>query len=469
MAKRPARLALAATDVAAAAALTVSLGVIGAVRVLWRRRTTSAPSGSGKSPASEMAPGASGGRRMLTLEGDYSLATIRERGLEHIILTRDLDGFFEHVWSVNPLVGADPTEPAVGPPEMAAISPRHTVIQGKVNYSRRLTSFPLCNFIMGQASLINLLDRVVRTEQIDLVRASEPFYLGLCGLLLARSNHRPFVVRLIANYDSGYWAEGRPIFPRLFRRRWVEKRIDRFVLGHADLVAAGNQNIVEYALANHASPERTTVFLVGHLIDPVHFAERRDDVDGVRAEIGFGDRPLLICVSRLVEEKYPGDLLDVLAEARGEVPDLAAVLVGEGDIRAELEAKAAALGVAEDVFFAGNRHQEWVARAYASATVVISPLTGRVLVEAALSGTPIVAYDWDWQGEIVRPGQTGILVPPRDTKEMARAAVRLVKDPTLAKELGTNAREFVLELMDPINIMNHERQEYENLLKKAGR
>lgn len=409
-------------------------------------------------------------RHLLTLEGDYSLNTIRDRGLEHVVTVRDLDGFFEHVWSVNPFVGADPSEPegsAFGPPLTTRIAPRHTFIEGKVGYRRALCRLPVLNFILAQSALIFRLSRLIRRERIGVIRASEPYYLGLMGLLLARMHHLPLVVRLIANYDADFWS-GAAIYPRLFRWRSLEKRIGRYVLKRADLVAAGNEDIRHYALANGAREDRTTVFPVGHLIDPLHFLDEPGQRPDVRGELGLGDRPFVVCVSRLERVKHPEDVLVVLAEAKRRVPALAAVLVGDGSMRGELERKASELGVEEDVIFAGNRDQRWIARALASAAVVLSPLTGRALVEAALSGTAIVAYDVDWQSELVRSGETGSLVAFRDTRRMAEATCELLANEESAASLGKRARSVALETMDPGKLVRHEQAEYQKLLTVSG-
>jgi glycosyltransferase involved in cell wall biosynthesis len=248
----------------------------------------------------------------------------------------------------------------------------------------------------------------------------------------------------------------------------VEKRIDRYVLKRADLVAAGNEDIRQYALANGASEDRTTVFLVGHLIEPVHFLDEPEQRADVRGELGLGDRPFVVCVSRLERVKHPEDVLLVLAEARRKVPALAGVLVGDGAMRGELERKAVELGLEEDVIFAGNRDQRWIARALASAAVVLSPLTGRALVEAALSGTAIVAYDIDWQSELVRSGETGVLVPFRDTRRMAEATCELLANEELAATLGKRARSVAFHTMDPGKLVRHEQAEYQKLLRLSG-
>jgi glycosyltransferase involved in cell wall biosynthesis len=330
-----------------------------------------------------------------------------------------------------------------------------------------LTGLPVFNFVAAQCALLVRLDRVIRRERVDVVRASDPLYLGLLGLTLARWNGIPLVVRLIANYDSDFYAVGRPAYPRLFKRRWVEKRVDRFVLAGADLVAAGNADLLQYALVNGASEDRSTVFLVGGAIDPIHFETEPSERASVREELGLGDRPFLVLVSRLELPKHPEDVIAVLGDVRRQVPDMVAVFVGDGSMRTQLEKMAAELGLRDAVVFAGDRDQPWIASALTSATVVVSPLTGRALVEGALSGTPIVAYDVDWHSEMVRSGETGLLVPYRDTGAMAEKVCELVRDPAYAAGLADRARRETAELMNPAALAEHERQQYVRLLADA--
>jgi glycosyltransferase involved in cell wall biosynthesis len=383
-------------------------------------------------------------------------------------LCRDLDGFFDHVWTVHPALGASPTHshvPPVGPPTRVEFAPRHTVIEGPVARFAWRGRLPRLNFLIAQSVLVARLLRVVRQERVSVIRVSDPYYAGLLGLLIARVAGLPLVVRINANQDLIYDAVGETAYPRLFRWRAVEKRIERFVLERGDLVAAGNENNRQFALANGARPERSTVFRAGVWVDPVHFKVEPEKRRSIRLELGLGDRPFVVIVGRLERLKHPEDVLHVLVEAKARQPDLAAVFVGDGRMRGDLEALAAELGVADDVQFAGSRDQEWVAAALTSATVVLSALTGRVLVEACLSGTPVVAYDVEWHFELVSNGETGILVPYRDTHEMADAVCDLVSDPARAALLGKKARAVALEMMNPTRLMQHERNEYVKLLE----
>lgn len=409
--------------------------------------------------------------KLLTLDADYALSTIHKRQLEHELLCTDLDGFFEHVWTVHPLVGADPHEQpdaAVGPPATMRVSDRHTIIEATVSYSARLTGVPRINCLIGQAVLLAHLVRLVRKESISVVRAGDPYYLALLGLIVARVHRLPLVVRVNGNYDAVYKARGRLAYPRIFRWRSVEKRVERFILPRADLVACGNQNNLEYAVKNGARTERTTLFRIGNIISPVHFVEpaRRPSV---RGELGLEGRPLLVFVGRLERVKFPEDVLHVVAEAKAHVPRLAAVLVGDGSMRADLADLARELRIESDVTFAGPRDQGWVARLMSSADVIVSPVTGRALVEAALSGTAIVAYDYEWQGELLESGKSAVLVPYRDVEEMAKAVIHLLQHQQIAVEVGAQARADALEMMDPVQLVRHERTQYELLLAPTGR
>lgn len=404
--------------------------------------------------------------RLLVLDGAYSLDTIKSRGLEQVVTSRDLDGFFEHVWTVHPAVGASPEHPdsaAIGTPAARPVTAHHTMVEGRVGRFRVLQRFPKLNFAVAQLATIWYLARLVRSQRISLIGSTEPLYLGTIGLLLARANRVPLVVTIIANHDAMYQTVGHATYPRLFRYRSVEKWIERRVLSAADMVVVGSEDNRRYALDNGARPERVRQFRFGELIHPSHFQEPAERPP-VRDELGIGDRPFLLTVSRLAPVKHPEDVVEVFALARKEVPSLLAVIVGDGPMRSELEQRARDLGVDDGLLLPGSRDQPWIARALASSSVIVSPVTGRALVEAALSGRPVVAYDFEWQSEFITSGHDGIVVPYRDTKEMAAAVCRLLEDPDLADELGARARQKTLRTWSPEENKAEKVREYSRLL-----
>lgn len=408
-------------------------------------------------------------RKLLVLDAAYSLEEIRERKLEHSMTSRDLNGFFSYVWSVNPLTGADArgTKTQVGSVRTVQLDGHNTFVEGRVGRYRWLTKVPLVNFLVAQLKLLVYLQALIRRHRIDVVRAGDPYFLGLLGLVLTRRNRIPLVVRINGDYDAIYEETGRPAYPRLFRWRGVEKLIERFVLSRADLVAGANENNRRFAIRNGADPRRTTVFRYGSLIDPVHFRPT-DARAGLGARRPLAGRDFVIYIGRLETLKHPDDVLAAFVQAREDVPGLGLVFVGDGGLRRDLELQVQDLGVADDVVFAGNQNQLWIQAALTDAAVVACPLTGRALVEAALAAKPIVAYDVEWHAELLRDGENSLLVPYRDIRSLGRGIVSLCIDRQKAVALGAAARETAMKLMDPQILLEHERQQYAAVLNSAA-
>ena len=161
--------------------------------------------------------------------------------------------------------------------------------------------------------------------------------------------------------------------------------------------------------------------------------------------------------------KFPDDAVRVLAGVVAAGHDAKLFFAGDGELRADLQAQADAAGVGDRMVFGGNQDQKSLAQLNAHCAAVISPLTGRALSESALGGAPIVAYDLDWQGDLVRDGETGALVPFRDVAALTTATVAMLADPARARRLGLAARERAMAMLDPEVLDAHERDTYARL------
>ena len=138
-------------------------------------------------------------RKLLVLDASYAWEAIQDRGLQHSVTCRDLDGFFEHVWTVHPFGALVETRSnKVGAPEEHAPAAAHTFVNGKVGRFDALKRFPKLNFAVGQASLLFDLARLVKREEISAIRGGDALFIGFVGLALARVTGVPFVVRVNA-------------------------------------------------------------------------------------------------------------------------------------------------------------------------------------------------------------------------------------------------------------------------------
>ncbi|HEX6511974.1 MAG TPA: glycosyltransferase family 4 protein, partial [Chloroflexota bacterium] len=379
----------------------------------------------------------------MVVDSAYSLHTIRSRGLERFVTGWDLEGFFERVWAVHPCVGASPDDPPgerFGSIRETALTSRHTMVEGRYGRFRVLERLPLLNFLIAQLELLLALQRLIRREGIGLVRAQDPYYLALIALPLAWANRLPAAIIIQGNYDLMYRNNRLLAYPRLLRRRRVEKLIDHLTLRRADLVAGVNENNRGFAVANGAPPGKTAVFRYGITVDLIHYRPPEERINRLE-ELGLDGKRTLLYVGRYEPVKLPQDVVHCLAEVARQRSDVVALLVGDGALRPQLQALADELGVGDKILLLGNRDQHWLSDAYSFVDVVLAPLAGRALVEAALGGRPIVAYDVEWHGELIRDGETGRLVPYRDWRAMARVALELLDDPERATQLGRQGRE----------------------------
>lgn len=166
-----------------------------------------------------------------------------------------------------------------------------------------------------------------------------------------------------------------------------------------------------------------------------------DDVarQSLVAELGLPTGSRIIgTVGRLQPVKDHALLLRVFAKVRVQVPEAALVIVGDGPLRAALEAQAEQAGLSDAVRFMGDRHD--VPRLLTGMEVFALTSTSEgysvALLEACASSLPIVATDVGGNREIVRHGVNGRLVPSGDTAAIATALIALLRGGEQAAAMG---------------------------------
>jgi glycogen(starch) synthase len=156
---------------------------------------------------------------------------------------------------------------------------------------------------------------------------------------------------------------------------------------------------------------------------------------------------VLLGVGRLVPDKGFDVLVQAFSRLRESFPALRLRLAGDGPERPRLERIARETGVADAVDFLGWVPFGAVPAVMAEATMLVVPSRieplGMVAVQAAQMARPVVATRVGGLPEAVVDGETGLLVPPEDETALAAAIARLLRDPSLARRLGEQARPSV--------------------------
>jgi phosphatidylinositol alpha-1,6-mannosyltransferase len=169
---------------------------------------------------------------------------------------------------------------------------------------------------------------------------------------------------------------------------------------------------------------------------------------------GVSDRPLIVCVSRLVARKGQDVLIRAMPRIRRHVPDASLLIVGGGPDRDRL-VRLAADAPNRSVVFAGQVSEGDLPRYYRAGDVFAMPCRsrlgglevegwGNVFLEAAACARPVVVGDSGGARESLAPGETGLLVNGSDVAEVAGAVGSLLADPERADAMGRAGRERVV-------------------------
>jgi phosphatidylinositol alpha-1,6-mannosyltransferase len=179
-------------------------------------------------------------------------------------------------------------------------------------------------------------------------------------------------------------------------------------------------------------------------------------VDGgeVRKRYGLSDRPVIVCVSRLVPRKGQDMLIRALPEIRRRVPGAALLLGSGGPYRPKLERLTRDHGVESDVVFTGSVPWAHLPTLYAAGDVYAMPCRTRaagldveglgiVYLEASATGLPVVAGDSGGAPDAIVEGETGYLVDGRDVPAIGSRIAALLADPARARVMGAAGRAWV--------------------------
>jgi glycosyltransferase involved in cell wall biosynthesis len=221
--------------------------------------------------------------------------------------------------------------------------------------------------------------------------------------------------------------------------------MERFLTRLSDrIVTVSEGQRRELAAYGVAALEKITVvplgFELGHLLTcESHRGE-------LRRELGLADGTKLVgIVARLVPIKNHRLFLQAAKLVAEAVPEARFLVVGDGELREELEAYARDLGLDGSVLFTGWRRD--LPRVYADLDVVvltsINEGTPVSLIEAMAAGVPVVATAVGGVPDVVAGGETGYLVEAGDAEGLAEAIIKLLRHPQKASEMGIAGREAV--------------------------
>ncbi|HQJ30332.1 MAG TPA: glycosyltransferase family 4 protein [Syntrophales bacterium] len=257
---------------------------------------------------------------------------------------------------------------------------------------------------------------------------------GIIGRLAAFSAGVPVVVH--TPHGHVFWGYFGAVASRFFIT--LEKSASRLT---DRLIMLTGQEKADHLRYRIAPPDKFVVIHSGVCLEPflqITIADRRPDSDPAFPPDSF----VIGTIGRLTAIKGQSYLLEAAAGLLREIPELICIIVGEGELRRELAARAASLGMGERAFFPGWRRD--VPSYMAALDLFVMPSLnegmGRVVVEAMAAGRAVIASDVGGLRDLVVHGENGLLVPPGNAAALAAAIRTLYRDPKRRRIMGQNGR-----------------------------
>lgn len=199
---------------------------------------------------------------------------------------------------------------------------------------------------------------------------------------------------------------------------------------------------------------------LGIASDRIYFLPNVIDTGRFRIVAKQKKRPILVLsAGRLTEQKRPDRFIRLMARLQREMPGkVRGVMVGDGPLRPALERQARKAGLLpEQLSFLGQvTHMEEV---YANASVLVLTSdwegTPNVVMEAMACGLAVVATHVGGVSDLIRDGETGLLIHPNDEDQLFVALNTLVENPSLMDRLGRKGMEFIRNQHSLESLPNH--------------
>lgn len=284
-------------------------------------------------------------------------------------------------------------------------------------------------FYSAADSQIAFAARAVRASSIDSSVLVLVMHLHLLPVTLPLEYRGARVVTLLHGVEA--WKPLRPLQRLALSHGWRTASVS------AHTAARFRASNPEFA----ALPIRVCHSSVGDLVMP--------------ARRSISASPYALIVGRMAEEeRYKGHdlLLDIWSRVRQIVPGARLVITGDGNDRARLQQKSAALGYGDAVQFTGGVTDEALAALYRDAAMFVMPSRdeglGLVFLEAMRAGTPCIAATGAAE-EVIDDGVNGLIVDSADSQALVDAITRLFEDTALRERLGDDARRRVMQHFGP--------------------
>ena len=296
----------------------------------------------------------------------------------------------------------------------------------KIELSEKATAYgsggdnKLSRFI----KIYNLAKKLLREEKYDAITVQEQYYLALIGLCLAKKFKAGLEIQIHGRGKYG----------------GLRKIVADYIIPRASAIRAVSQRLAR-ELTGKYKIDREKITVV-----PIYV-----EVKNKKPEIKSGENDgkfIFLTASRLVPVKNIGMQIEAMAEVIKKYPNIELWIIGDGPEKEKLKSEISNLKLEKKIIMLGWKDDLDKYYNMADAFLLTSNAEGwgMVIVEAASFGLPIIMTDVGCAGEVIKSGESGLVISPGDKQKLVEAMLKIIEDENLRKKLGENAKLAVSRL-----------------------
>jgi L-malate glycosyltransferase len=295
--------------------------------------------------------------------------------------------------------------------------------------------------------------RLARKEQVDIIHT-----------FFEKAEVMGWLVRRLAGIPV--WVTSRRDLG--FKRKLVYDRIFDVSSRDCDSLVAVCQAVKEQTVSREGFPTGKIEVIYNALEDST--LQNSSATDPSRTDLGLPEAGLLVGMVANFNFEIKGQryFIEAAAKVAGDRDDVHFILVGDGELRSDCERQAQVLGLEGRIHFMGKRGDVPSILRHLDISVLCSTSEGlsNVIMESMAAGKPVVATRVGGNPELVRDGDTGLVVPPADSASLAEAILKVLNDPACVATMGEAARQAVAERFSVRAMVEAHEKLYYRLLER---
>lgn len=275
--------------------------------------------------------------------------------------------------------------------------------------------------------------KLLKQNRYNLTHSFFAVPCGFLSLLIKWQHKIPYIVSLRGADVPGY-SERFSFFYKFLTP------VIKLIWKNAASVVANSEGLKKLALKS--KPDQK----IGVIYNGVDTEEFKPGLIAERQNETFR----IICVSRLTGRKGIKYLIQAVSILVKQYPRIKLKIIGEGDVKQNLEALTRELGLEKSVEFAGLVEHGALPAYYARSHIFVLPSLNEgmsnTMLEAAASGLPLVATNTGGSGELVKDGENGFIVEMKNSEDIAEKIKKIITDEKLREKMSQKSREIALRM-----------------------